>query len=150
MNPSPALPSIRPARVTDVAALFKVRTSVRENALSTDELAQLGITPASIAQAIEHAACAWVATVDDEIVGFSMADLDSACLFAVFVLPHYEGRGIGSGLVEAGERALFESHPIAWLETAGNSRAARLYRHLGWGNERALDDGDIRLEKRRA
>lgn len=149
MKTPTTLPDIRPALLTDVSAMFKVRTSVRENALTANELIQLGITPQSIAKAISDAPCAWVATVHDEVVGFSMVDLTSDCLFAAFVLPEHEGRGIGSSLIKACESALFKTHRVAWLETAKNSRAARLYRHLGWGNEMDIGGGDIRLEKQR-
>lgn len=140
---------IRAATVSDVGGMFKVRTAVTENAMSAEELQAAGITLDSIAQAIRRAPCAWVAIVDGEIVGFSMVDLDSACLFALFVLPQHEGFGIGTELARACEQALFQHHAVAWLETARDSRAARLYRHLGWGNEVDIGDGDIRLEKQR-
>jgi ribosomal protein S18 acetylase RimI-like enzyme len=78
-----------------------------------------------------------------------MVDLDNGCLFAAFVLPEHEGRGIGTSLIQACEVALFERHSLAWLETARTSRAASLYRHLGWGNEVEIDSADIRLEKQR-
>ncbi|CAN7422192.1 GNAT family N-acetyltransferase [Acidovorax sp. Leaf78] len=145
-----SLPQIRPAAVTDVSAMFKVRASVGENTMTPAELSAIGITPEAIAFAVESAQCAWVATVDEEVVGFAMVDLDSACLFALFVLPEYEGRGIGTSLTKTCELALFEQHSTAWLETANGSRAAQLYRHLGWGNESEIGGGDIRLEKQRA
>lgn len=142
-------PEIRAASVEDVGAMFKVRTSVGENSMTSAELSAMGVTPEAIAHAVGNAPCAWVATVDEEVVGFAMVDLGSACLFALFVLPEHEGCGIGTRLAQTCERALFEHHPKAWLETANGSRAARLYRHLGWGNEVEVGDGDIRLEKPR-
>lgn len=117
--------------------------------MTAEELAALGVTPDAIAQAVGSAPCSWVATVHEEIVGFAMVDLDSACLFALFVLPEHEGHGIGTGLAHACEQALFGRHECAWLETAKASRAASLYRHLGWGDETDMGDVDIRLEKRR-
>lgn len=142
-------PEIRPASVTDVSAMFKVRSSVAENTMTADELSAIGVTPEAIALAIESGPCAWVSTIDEEVVGFAMVDLDDACLFALFVLPEHEGRGIGTRLTQTCESALFERHPAAWLETAAGSRAARLYRHLGWGSEVEIGGGDIRLEKQR-
>ncbi len=129
--------------------MFSVRTRVRENALSVEELAQIGVTPELVTIAIESAPCAWVAEVQDRVVGFSMVDLETACLFAVFVLPEFEGEGIGKRLIQASEAALFDRHPVAWLESAKSSRAACVYRHLGWENEQEVGDGDVRLEKRR-
>ena len=140
---------IRAATVSDVSGMFKVRASVGENIMTAEELQAAGITPDTIAQAVRSAPCAWVAVADDEVIGFSMVDLDSACLFALFVLPQHEGQGIGTKLTRACEQALFQHHSVAWLETARGSRAARLYRHLGWGNEIDIGGGDIRLEKQR-
>lgn len=143
-------PEIRLASVADVSAMFKVRASVGENTMTPAELSAIGVTPETIALAVESAACAWVATVDEHVVGFAMVDLDTACLFALFVLPEHEGRGIGTRLTKTCELALFQRHATAWLETANGSRAAQLYRHLGWRNEVDLGGGDIRLEKQRA
>lgn len=140
---------IRSASTKDVDAMFKIRTSVRENSLTSEALFELGITPEFISAAIKNSSCAWVATVDNEVVGFSMVDLDTACLFAAFVLPEYEGLGIGTGLIKACESELFKYHSAAWLETAQFSRAAKLYRYLGWGNEVEVGQGDVRLEKHR-
>lgn len=150
MTTTPHAFQIRPARIDDVGAMFHVRTAVKENAMTAAELAGIGVTPESISQAVGGTPCSWVATVHGEVVGFAMVDLDSACLFALFVLPEHEGRGIGTGLTQACEQALFQQHECAWLETARTSRAAGLYRHLGWGDETDLGGGDIRLEKRRS
>lgn len=117
--------------------------------MTTDELSAIGVTPESIALAVSSAPCSWVATVGNDVVGFAMVDLDSACLFALFVLPQHEGRGIGTCLTLTCEQALFMRHSSAWLETAEGSRAVRLYRYLGWGNEVEIGGGDIRLEKQR-
>lgn len=133
----------------DVEAMFRVRASVGENTLTPAELSAMGITPESIAAAVEGAPCAWVATAEGEVVGFAMIDPGSACLFALYVLPAYEGRGIGTRLCQLCEGALFEQHPAAWLETAEGSRAAQFYRRLGWGHEVPVGGGDIRLEMQR-
>ena len=115
----------RVATPGDVAALLQVRTAVQENHLSLQQLRARGITPAALAEALTSGTpCAWLAEVEAEVVGFSMVDLDDASLFALFVLPAHEGRGIGSHLLAEAERALFAVHPRAWLETAASSRAA--------------------------
>lgn len=146
---APSLGRIRQAHTADIDAIFHIRTSVRENALTLAELAALGIVPASIQAAIEAAPCAWVAECDGRVVGFAMVDLDDACLFAVFVLPPYEGLGIGGQLVQASEAALFQRHPRIWLETDAASKAAAVYQHLGWQVVAHVGDGDVRLEKQR-
>ncbi len=140
---------IRPARRADVASLFQVRTSVRENRLTREEMLALGITEESVGGMIEHARCAWVAVDEGKTVGFSMIIPEEACLFAAFILPDYEGKGVGKKLVAEAEQALFKQHQTIWLETGKKSRAAGFYRHLGWGNESDIGDGDIRMEKMR-
>ncbi|AIR90334.1 GNAT family N-acetyltransferase [Pseudomonas cremoricolorata] len=138
---------IRLARLDDIAAIFAIRTGVVENHLSMAELEQMGITPAAIAEAIEAGPCAWVAEVSGVPVGFSMVDDEEACLFAAFVLPEYEGQGLGRCLIAAAEQQLFQRHARIWLETAADSRACAVYRRLGWQVVEQLAQGDVRLEK---
>ena len=141
---------IRSACPEDTADLFKVRTSVRENHQGVEELAVLGITPASIAALIAARPCAWVAVADGRIVGFTMIDGGQGTLFAAFVRPEYEGKGIGGALIAQAEQALFRDHVTIWLETSRDSRAAAVYRYLGWGGETDLGGGNIRLTKMRS
>lgn len=149
--PAETMPAeIRPALLSDVPDVFRVRTSVRENHLSIEQLAQMGITEEAVAEMIAASACAWVAVVDDEVVGFSMIDVDEASLFAAFVLPAFEGRGLGKKLVLAAEAQLFRHHGEIWLETGRDTRAAGFYRALGWGNGEDIGNVDIRLTKRRS
>lgn len=140
---------IRTAVTADVPRIFRIRTSVTENALTMAQLAAVGITGESVAAMIAAAPCAWVALADGNHVGFAMIDIDEATVFAVFVLPGFEGKGIGAKLLASCETALFRRHQVIGLITSGKSRAAGFYRHLGWGNETDIGLGDIRLEKRR-
>lgn len=140
--------NIRQALVSDVDSIFEVRTSVIENHLSREEMRQMGITESIVADLIHKSSCTWVAVENEKIIGFSMILPDEGCLFAAFVLPEYESKGAGRRLVMAAEQELFKHHDIAWLETDKNSRAAKFYRHLGWGNETYINDVDIRLEKK--
>lgn len=48
----------RTARASDVDSIFEVRTSVRENYLSREEMRQLGITESVVADMIEKSLCA--------------------------------------------------------------------------------------------
>lgn len=140
---------VRLARLADVDAIFKIRTSVQENHLSEDQLADMGITPEAISQAISETPCAWVAQVCGVPVGFSMVDIEDGCVFAVFVLPEFEGYGLGRNLMHKAESFLFQSHQKIWLETAEASRASGFYRNLGWQPVKNLGQGDIRFEKQR-
>ncbi len=141
--------AIRAARKDDVDGIFEVRTSVTENRLTLEQLTGFGITKAAVTEMIERASCAWVALDAEKVVGFSMADLDKGSVFAVFVLPAYERRGLGRALLQAAEEALFRQHAVIWLETGKTTRAAEFYRRRGWGNQTDISDRHIRLEKAR-
>lgn len=141
---------IRAAKAADVAGIFHVRTSVRENILSIRELADMGITAQAVIDMVSAELCAWVAVENNDVVGFSMINQDEGSLFAAFVLPSHEGKGIGRRLVLEAEGQLFARHAVCWLETGKTTRAAGFYRRLGWSNEQNAGNGDIRLEKRRA
>jgi len=129
---------IRLAEPSDVAILFHIRTSVRENHISRERLAELGITDTSVSEMISASPCVWVAVLRDEIVGFSMIDLGNAPLFAAFVLPAHEGKGLGTQLVLVAESELFKRHSLSFL--AGRSVAPALWRMClsTCGKERCL------------
>lgn len=137
----------RLALPSDIEGIFNVRTSVKENHLSREEMEQMGINEIVVTDMIEKNRCAWVAVEDDKVIGFSMILPDEGCLFAVFVLPEYEGRGVGRSLVGLAEQELFKHHELAWLETDKNSRAAKFYMQLGWVKKENVSESDIRLEK---
>lgn len=141
--------TIRDAAEEDIPAIFEVRTSVRENHLSVEQMAAIGITNESIRQLLRREPCIWVAVQGDHIVGFSMADAADACLFAVFVRPEWAGQGIGRRLVERAEVFLFERHCTIWLHTDGSSRATGFYERLGWKRMQDVEKRDARFEKHR-
>lgn len=141
--------TIRLATQYDIGSIFAIRTSVRENHLSRAQLAELGITDDSVSQLIAQAPCAWLAEVDGTPAGFAMADTEDGCVFAAFVLPAFEGCGLGRLLMEKAEAFLFEQHSTIWLETAAASRANGFYQRLGWLPVAELVDGDLRFEKHR-
>jgi len=137
----------RLADQADIPAIFAIRTSVRENHLSLEQLTEMGITPQTINQALLAAPCIWVAEIQGAPAGFAMADADDGCVFAAFVQPEYEGQGLGRSLMARAEAFLFEQHRTIWLETAENSRASGFYRSLGWQLVAHLPEGDVRFEK---
>ncbi|WP_153100181.1 GNAT family N-acetyltransferase [Paraburkholderia hayleyella] len=140
---------IRLARAADIDYIFEIRTSVKENHLSLAELSERGITHEAIQNAIASDDCIWMAEAEGVPVGFAMADADEGSVFAVFVQPAWEGRGLGRLLMEKAEAFLFERHETIWLETDGRSRASGFCTKLGWNSVRSYDNGDLRFEKRR-
>lgn len=140
---------IRDAAEDDIPAIFDVRTSVKENHISVEQMAAMGITVETICRALRDEPCIWIAECDGNIVGFSMADAANACVFALFIRPNWEGHGIGSLLMERAEAFLFERHTSIWLGTDVTTRAAGFYERRGWKRMQIMDSGDTRFEKLR-
>lgn len=128
--------SIRPITFADIPALFCVRPRTRENALTIDELRDLGITPDSVATWLKGSTSGWLwETSNGEIVGFCMADRSTGELLVIALLPEYEGRGIGGQLMREVESWLAKSGCTrAWLTTDLDQslRAYGFYRQRGW------------------
>ena len=142
--------TIRHATESDVETLFEIRCSVRENFQSREELAQLGITPESVAAMIRGGDyVSLVAEVGEGPVGFTMAKISEGYVFACFVRPSHEQQGVGRMLMEKTEGELRQRGlTCAWLSTGPGEelRAVGFYQRLGWGRQGHLDDGQIRFE----
>lgn len=136
----------------DVAAIFDVRCSVKENHLSRAELAELDITPETVSGMITGGDyIVPVALVGGEIVAFAMAQISEGYVFALFVRPEYEGNGLGSALMREVESG-FKEHGVteAWLCTGSEEgiRAPGFYRRLGWIESGIMEDGQLRFYTR--
>ncbi|NER80265.1 MAG: GNAT family N-acetyltransferase [Leptolyngbya sp. SIO1D8] len=141
--------NIRIAQRDDIETLFEIRISVVENHQSREEIAELGITPESVAKMLETDCCAWVAEIDDQPIGFSIANATEKTIFGVFVLPAFEGQGAGSALMQAAENWLWSKGiEEIWLVTGNDSslRAYGFYLHLDWIPVGVESDGDFQGE----
>ncbi|WP_242197456.1 MULTISPECIES: GNAT family N-acetyltransferase [unclassified Pseudomonas] len=142
---------IRVATPDDIDTLFAIRTSVVQNHLSREQMTALGITPQVLADSIRAAPCVWIAEVEGRPAAFSMVDRAAGEVFAMFVLPGYEGQGLGRRLMAVAEAALFEQHERLFLITDGRDeiRANGFYQRLGWSMVDRLEGDDVRYEKSR-
>jgi GNAT superfamily N-acetyltransferase len=139
--------TIRIATSADVPGMFHVRTNVKQNLLTLQQMRLMEITPDSVAESLEKDCKAWVAEDNKHIVAFSIADRATSSIFALFVLPEYEGKGLGKNLLELAVNWLAESGAKKlWLRTAPNTRAAAFYRKRGWTCARIEKNGELRLE----
>jgi GNAT superfamily N-acetyltransferase len=139
---------IREATADDVPAIFAIRTAVKENDASMQRLAELGITPESVGEALKENCKGWVAQCDDVTVGFSIADRTTESIWALFILPEYEARGIGRALMKpAVEWLRGTGSKRIWLTTGPETRAAGFYRHLGWTAQGLTPKGEMKFEK---
>lgn len=143
--------NLRSATVQDVDILFDIRCSVTENHQSRDELRTIGVTVETVRDMIESGDyVSTIAEVDGRPVGFTMAQISEAYVFACFVRPDFENRGIGRALMAAAETGLRQAGvDRAWLSTGSDPhlRAVGFYRRLGWREDGFLDDGQIRFAR---
>jgi GNAT superfamily N-acetyltransferase len=138
---------LREAGVVDMPGISRVRFAVRENVLTPEQLASRGITNESVAASLLTHRKGWLAEHGGEIVAFSMADRADPSIFALFVLPDYEGRGLGSRLLQLALDWLEQQGADRiWLATGPGTRAQRFYERRGWVEIGKEARGDVKLE----
>ena len=136
--------AVRVATPADIFAMQRVRRSVRENVLTDYSV----LTDAMYRERIEEHGRGWVDEQGERIVGFAVADLRDASIWALFVEPEWERRGIGRALHDA---------MLEWLRSRGLtrvrlttepcSRAARFYEAAGWGRTEIDARGEAVYER---
>ncbi len=136
---------IRSITAADMAEITRLRTLVKENHLSVEQMAERGITPSGILAELGAGDLGgWLEEQAGEILGFSMADNRDGQIFALFTKPGCEGRGVGTRLLDAAKRWLSErGHEEAWLATDANSIAASFYANRGWRRGAMKDHEDV-------
>jgi len=128
----------------DIAAMHKLRMSVRENRLRDPSR----VTEAHYARYVSEPGASWVAEEQQRIVGFSIADRASRSIWALFVDPEYEGRGIGRLLLQqVADWLLAQSREAINLSTEPGTRAERLYLASGWRRVGLLESGEVWLAR---
>ncbi len=141
----------RPAMPDDAAACIDLRGRTRQNAVSAERLATLGITASSWAEGIRSGATpGHVCLQGDALVAYCFGDRDSGEVLVLAVLPAFEGQGLGRDLLA---RVVQELAALGWARLflgCSNDPASRshgFYRRLGWQPTGRLDDnGDEILE----
>lgn len=138
---------IRSAGRSDAGAMMEIRRTVRENAISAARLAILGITEQSIGDMLASSHAGFCAEEEGEVIGFSMAELETGWVFALFVHPKFEGRGAGRALLAAAVNSLRATgHRRAVLSTDPGTRAFRFYDRAGWRYSGTNDLGEAIFE----
>ena len=120
---------LRRARSADIPAMSAIRLSVRENVLSDPAR----VTLQMYEDYLEKDGRGWVAEVDGAVAAFCYADRHDASIWALFVSPGMEGRGLGKALLALAVDWLFElGHAHVRLGTTPRTRADRFYQAQGW------------------
>lgn len=137
----------REAIIEDIPALSEVRLSVRENALSDP----LRITREMYVAYLSESGKGWLCEIGGRVVGFSVASLADASIWALFVRPGYEGRGIGKTLLRLATDWLFDAGAQSvTLSTGAGTRADRFYERQGWQRGEIKDGGEVCYMLRRS
>jgi len=86
----------------------------------------------------------WVWDENGALLGISAANGDTGWIWALFVRPEHEGRGIGRALFTAACDALIAAGFRALqLSTDPDTRAARFYRAAGWRETGRTPEGEL-------
>src|SRR5262245_9496429 len=108
----------RDAAADDLTGIWRARTSVVEHLQTAEHPEARGITHASVAASFLTDDKGWVAEHGDDVVAFAIADRASQSIFALFVLPAFEGCGIGGRLLDLAVGWLWENGAQrVWLAT---------------------------------
>src|SRR3954463_1512153 len=121
--------NFREATINDIRKLHSIRIAVKENILPDPSL----ITESDYENFLTIHGKGWLCEIENNIVGFAIIDLKEKNIWALFVHPDYERKGIGKQLQEIMLDWYFESNDeTAWLGTSPGTRAEKFYRRSGW------------------
>ncbi len=134
---------IREATIADITQMQIVRNAVKENMLSNPNL----VTDEDCAAFITARGKGWVCEINDEIIGFSIVDLKENNIWALFLKPEFEKKGIGKQLHDIMLDWYFsQTKTNVWLGTSPNTRAENFYRKAGWKEIGMHGKGEIKFE----
>jgi len=130
----------------DIPGIQIVRNAVKENPLPDPSY----VTDADCEEFMTTRGKGWVCEINSEIVGFAIADLKENNIWALFIHPEHEGKGIGKQLHQLMLDWYFNQQKNSvWLGTAPNTRAENFYRKAGWRETGVRPNGEIRFEMTR-
>jgi GNAT superfamily N-acetyltransferase len=131
------------ATIADIPQIQVVRNLVKENRLSDPSL----VTDEDCLQFLTVRGKGWVCMIDERVAGFAIADLQDHNIWALFIDPAHEGKGIGKQLHRLMMDWYFSQtdHPV-WLGTATGTRAEEFYTKQGWRKTGVVNKGEVKFE----
>jgi len=139
--------TFRITELNDIPSLYSVRSSTRQNSISTEKLLEYGITPESIANGFtSNEFYGMVCEANGSIVGFCTGNTITGEIIVLAILPEYEGKRIGITLLTGVISELMKMNLTSiWLGCSPDpaSRSYGFYRANGWiENGKKLENGD--------
>ena len=133
----------REAQAADIKQIQIVRNSVTENVLSNPGF----VTDDDCLEYLTRRGKGWVCEIDNQIIGFSIVDLEANNIWALFLRPEFEKKGIGRKLHQIMLDWYFEqTRSNVWLGTSPRTRAEAFYRKAGWAEVGIHGKGEIKFE----
>ena len=134
---------IREAERKDIPQIQIVRNSVKENTLSDPNL----VTDQDCEDFLFNRGKGWVCEHNDRILGFGIVDMKEKSIWALFVHPEFENRGIGRKLHNTMLNWYFDqTDEKLWLSTSPDTRAEIFYRKSGWTENGVHGQNEIKFE----
>lgn len=153
MTTYPASITFHAAKADDTPAFIDLRGKTRQNAITAERLAEVGITADTWAQMMRSGNLpGYVCLRNGQLVGYCFGERGTGEIVVLALLPEAEGLGIGKTLLErvmADLRA--QGHQRLFLGCSNDpaSRSYGFYRYLGWTATGETDQyGDDVLEFR--
>jgi GNAT superfamily N-acetyltransferase len=136
---------IREALIRDIPQMQAVRHAVKENVLSDPNL----VTDQDCEEYITRRGKGWVCEHDSQVVGFAIADPAEHNIWALFLRPEFEKKGIGQQLHDIMLNWYFSQTKIkVWLSTGPNTRAEGFYKRMNWKEVGINGKGEKMFEMR--
>ena len=133
----------RESIIDDIKQMQVIRNAVKENVLSNPDL----IKDADYIPFITSNGKGWVCEIDEQIVGFAIVDIKEKNIWALFVHPNFEAKGIGKQLHKIMMDWYFtKTKETIWLSTEPKSRAEIFYKINGWKEVGTYGKGEVKFE----
>ncbi|TAH42240.1 MAG: GNAT family N-acetyltransferase [Bacteroidetes bacterium] len=133
----------REATIEDIDPIHTVRMSVKENILVNLSL----VTKDDYIRLLTQDGKGWVCETDFGIVAFSIVDTIKKNVWALFVHPDFEAKGIGSTIHNLMLDWYFShEQETLWLSTDAETRADKFYREAGWKEVMRFGKNEIKFE----
>ncbi|MCY1721336.1 GNAT family N-acetyltransferase [Prolixibacteraceae bacterium Z1-6] len=105
----------------DIPAIFEVRVATDENNFTYEELETRGISVETIAEKLKTSYKGWLCEVENEVVGFIIADKLTTAIYMLAVLPTHKNKQIETRLLNLAEHWLLSSGKQS-LRNTGTTR----------------------------